>query len=563
MVVELYFIIFVLSLLVTGRFLYRNKTADAGFMLFGMIVSLNSLGRIVVATSEGLETALLGNFFLYIGGCFAPLVMIILLSKISGIRIPKFITVFLGIYSTIIVSLVYTIGENDFYYKRVSLVKEDGYSYLVKEYGIAHKFYTLLVAVYALMLLYFIIRAIKEREHISLWTVSLISGTGLAIIITYILERIIGSGISYLSIGYLIAISIMIHFFERLNMYDMSTIIIGSIEKMKEYGYIVLDTKQRYISSNDYMKEIFPVVKTWKVDFPVPYYDHPSYREIMELVENFKDSSENTKIIQLEDKYLEVRVRMLTRGKKDIGLLLEFIDRTIEKRYYNTIEDYNESLSKEVEEKTRDILRIKDMMVLGLAELVEGRDTNTGGHIKRTSHVIRILIETIRENKLLFLDKQFCRDIIKAAPMHDLGKISIDDKILRKPGRLTAEEFEIIKTHAAKSAELVENILRGVEEDSFIQVAVNVARYHHEKWNGTGYPEGLSGSKIPIEARIMAVADVYDALVSKRCYKKEMDFDKAAEVMMKSMGTHFDPALERLFVLSRKKLETYYSGIRD
>lgn len=152
--------------------------------------------------------------------------------------------------------------------------------------------------------------------------------------------------------------------------------------------------------------------------------------------------------------------------------------------------------------------------------MVENRDNSTGGHIKRTSEVVEILIQTIKENNLLDLSDEFCNDMIKAAPMHDLGKIAIEDSILQKPGKFTDEEFNIMKTHSEKSAEIIENILRGVEEDSFVDVAENIARYHHEKWNGMGYPEGLTGEEIPLEARIMAIADVYDALVSKRCYKE-------------------------------------------
>ncbi|MCI7131071.1 MAG: HD domain-containing protein [Lachnospiraceae bacterium] len=172
--------------------------------------------------------------------------------------------------------------------------------------------------------------------------------------------------------------------------------------------------------------------------------------------------------------------------------------------------------------------------------------------------MVRILVETIQEKNILPLEAEFCEDIIKAAPMHDLGKIGIDDRILKKPGRLTEEEFAVMQTHALKSALLVEGILKGVEEEHFVRVAVNVAEYHHEKWNGTGYPRHLKGEEIPVEARIMAIADVYDALVSKRCYKEAMSFEKAFEVMEESMGSHFDPGLEQVFLLSRERLEEYY-----
>ena len=190
---------------------------------------------------------------------------------------------------------------------------------------------------------------------------------------------------------------------------------------------------------------------------------------------------------------------------------------------------------------------------------LENRDNSTGGHIKRTSDVIGIFVETMKENPRFQLSDELCEDLVKAAPMHDLGKIAIEDRILQKPGRFTEEEFAVMKTHAEKSAEIVEKILRGVEEEHSVNVAVNVARYHHEKWNGQGYPMGLSGEEIPLEARIMAMADLYDALVSKRCYKEPMSFSKAYDIIIESMGSHFDPGLEPVFTLSRGKLEAYYA----
>lgn len=563
MVVTLYFVIFILSLIMTGRFLYQNKTVDTTFVLFGILVNLNSLGRVIISMSNTLETALLGNIFLYIGGCYTSIVTISLLGKISGVRVPKKLIMFLSIYASVIMGFVLTIEKNGYYYKTISLGKANGYSYLIKEYGIMHKLYSVYLILIAIIMIYYVVVAIMNREKMSLLLISMIVGLAISIFLVYFLERITKSKISYLSISYLISISMLIRFFERVNMYDISSTIVSSIEKMKEYGYIVLDNKKNYISSNDYIKGIFPDVKKWKVDFPIPEMKGDAYLEILEIIDKGEEEVDKRRIIRACDMYFQVTARRLIHGKRKIGFLYEFVDRTIEQRYYNTIEDYYNSLANEVAQKTEDILRIKDIMVLKLAEIVESRDNSTGGHIKRTSHVVRILMDTVQKENLLLIDRQFIRDIIKAAPMHDLGKISIDDKILKKPGKLTLEEFEVIKTHSVKSAELVENILRGVEDESFVKVAVNVAKYHHEKWNGTGYPEGLRGTDIPLEARIMAIADVYDALVSKRCYKKEMGFEEAAEVMMKSMGTHFDPALERLFVLSRKKLETYYRGFRD
>lgn len=145
--------------------------------------------------------------------------------------------------------------------------------------------------------------------------------------------------------------------------------------------------------------------------------------------------------------------------------------------------------------------------------------------------------------------------------MHDLGKISISDAVLRKPGKYTEEEFAEMKKHTTEGARIVESILSGVEDDKFVQIAKNVAHYHHEKWNGQGYPCGIAGEEIPMEARIMALADVFDALVSKRCYKDAFSYDKAFIIIEESLGTHFDPKLGSIFLTCRKELEMLYNNL--
>ena len=220
--------------------------------------------------------------------------------------------------------------------------------------------------------------------------------------------------------------------------------------------------------------------------------------------------------------------------------------------------NYNDDLQKEVELKTERILALHNQLILGIAMMIEGRDNSTGGHIRRTSKAIEILIEEIRKDDDFALTEEFCNNLIKAAPMHDLGKITISDAILCKPGKFTPEEYEVMKTHAAQGAKILHNILAESEDVKFRELAENVAHYHHEHFDGTGYPCGLKGEEIPLEARIMAVADVYDALVSKRTYKERYSFDKANEIIVSLMGSQFDPRLKKYYQKARTKLESYY-----
>ena len=221
---------------------------------------------------------------------------------------------------------------------------------------------------------------------------------------------------------------------------------------------------------------------------------------------------------------------------------------------------YNEELEKDVAAKTERIVALHDQLIIGMATMVEGRDNSTGGHIRRTSAGVRFLTDAIKEDGSMKLSDGFCEKLVKAAPMHDLGKIAVDDSILRKPGRFTPEEYEIMKTHASEGARIVHEILADTDDGEFRTIAENVAHYHHERVDGSGYPEGLKGDEIPLEARIMAIADVYDALVSKRVYKESFSFEEADRIILDGMGTQFDPALEKYYIKARPKLEEYYAA---
>lgn len=224
-----------------------------------------------------------------------------------------------------------------------------------------------------------------------------------------------------------------------------------------------------------------------------------------------------------------------------------------------TIKEYNERLEEEVRRKTERIELVNDTLILAMADMVESRDLNTGGHIKRTSEVVRILADEMKKDPKYADMDDFFSKVIKAAPMHDLGKIAVDDVILRKPGKFTNEEFSVMKTHAEKGSGIVEKILSDFDDDDFRKIASNVAHFHHERLDGSGYPDHLKGESIPFEARIMAVADVYDALVSKRCYKDSFSFEDARRIIIEGMGTQFDPDLEKYFEAVRPALEKFYS----
>lgn len=227
---------------------------------------------------------------------------------------------------------------------------------------------------------------------------------------------------------------------------------------------------------------------------------------------------------------------------------IDYIAHSITKRTSFMIEkqiDLNALIVKEIEDKNR----MQEAVIEDLADVIETRDIETGEHIKRTKKYVDILANKMFDDEY-FKDKITRNDIYlieRAAPLHDIGKIAVSDLILLKPGKLDDDEYEKMKTHTTKGGDMIKRILSNLGDEEFLQVAYDIALCHHEKWDGTGYPNGLKGEEIPLSARIMAVADVFDALVAERCYKKPMPIDKAIEILNKDAGTHFDPEIIRIF----------------
>ena len=207
-------------------------------------------------------------------------------------------------------------------------------------------------------------------------------------------------------------------------------------------------------------------------------------------------------------------------------------------------------LQRLVDERTSEVAATQDVTIRALASLAETRDNETGAHIRRTQHYARLLAQEMRRRTPSDprLTQRSIELIFKSAPLHDIGKVGIPDSILLKPGKLTPEEFEIMKRHAEIGRQA---LLAAAEETSqpsdFLSCAIEIVGSHHEKWDGGGYPNGLSGESIPLSARVMAVADVFDALTSRRVYKPAMPFDKAAAIIEKGAGSHFDPAVVDAF----------------
>jgi putative two-component system response regulator len=219
------------------------------------------------------------------------------------------------------------------------------------------------------------------------------------------------------------------------------------------------------------------------------------------------------------------------------------------------LQDYNDNLQEMVRAKTKTVLDLQNVVLKTVADLVEHRDEITGGHVERTRNYVEILMrvleqEKIYEDEIKSWDREF---FLQSTLLHDLGKIAIKDSILLKPGKLTPEEYEEMKKHTVFGVKIIDDIIaemdKNATESSFLAHAKIFAGTHHEKWDGTGYPYGLAGTGIPLQGRLMAIADVYDALIAERPYKKPLSHEEAVRIIAEGKGTHFDPTLVELFLL--------------
>ena len=360
----------------------------------------------------------------------------------------------------------------------------------------------------------------------------------------------------------------------KLQQLDNSISIAGSRIMIVEDNDYNRDILRRRLDREGYSvlecingKEAIEALKTEKVDMILLDIMMPEMNgyEVLEVLKNdnelknipvvvisaLSEIDNAVKCIELgaEDHLPKPFSPTLLKARINSGLQKKhFFDR--EAQYKALIEEQNKNLEARVKDQVKQISETQMAAIFAMSKLAESRDPETGEHLERMREYCRLIAEKLAlkvkyEN---IIDQEFIDNIYAASPLHDIGKVGIPDSVLIKPGRLTDQEWEIMRTHPIIGA----NTLRAVDEqhpgNQFIKVGIAIAEYHHERWDGTGYPHGLAGEAIPLEARILALGDVYDALTSQRCYKKAFSQLKANEIIRSSSGTHFDPDIVNIYV---------------
>lgn len=532
--------VLVVELLYT--FFQKQSRLQSIFLLLLVSLLINYVGYLLELQAHDISGALAAVKISYLGKPFILLFMFLLIVEYCRIKIPGWLTGVLMFFQFAVTALVFTCEYQTLFYTSIDFTEEGVFPHMVFGHGIVYNLYMAVVVLYVAAMVAICIHALRQHNSSKRKTqITLFLAIPVVNIVMFgVYLSGITKGYDCTLVGYLIATVIFSLSIFRLNLFETIDLAKEQAISLMRDGVMVFSSDNEVLYRNSKAKSLIPDMKTHMI------FEQDPKRQL---------ALEDDNYLFHEDKVYELDDQQIQKNERNYGHMFVFRDVTDSYHYMNRLED-------EVQSKTEHIRAIQRKITLGMADMVESRDSNTGGHVKRTSDVIKIFVEQLKkcENEGRY-STEFYDDVINAAPMHDLGKIAVRDAILRKEGAYTDEEYAEMKTHAAMGARIVEQVLKGVEDENFLQIAINIAHYHHEKWDGKGYPEGLCGERIPFEARIMALADVFDALVSKRCYKEQMPYDKAFKIIEESLGSHFDEELGRHFLDCREELIAYYDGV--
>lgn len=535
-----------------------------------MIVSISLFGYWIIASSTVLETAIIGFQLTFVGRSYLLLSALFILIGFSGAKIKAGVYIPLTALCTFTLFSTMSIGKNfgnsDFFFKTIELKEMNGFHYLETTNGIGcYLFIAQTILIFWFFAGYYMYARLNRKKN-SISNCNRIALILLVGVISFFSQIFVESEVSIFPYSYLLMELIMVMWVQKMNIHDIDSNILAHMLKQNDNGYIFVDMRRRFLGCNDLAFKLLPQLRNLEIE--KPFRNNSLSVTInmdnwMDELDRLEDAHSFVRRIFDDTRTLRCKVRPLRYGKngRQVGYTIIISDDTQQQKYINLLNNYNTSLEREVQIQVSHIADMRDNILLSIANIIENRDNSTGDHVKRTSHTVRLFIDYLNRTQPEILQTYHLTDRIwKAAPMHDLGKLAIRDDILTKPGIYTSAEYEEMKQHSEKGAKIVKEVFADIEDEEFIKVAVNIAHYHHEKWDGTGYPSGLKGENIPVEARIMALADVFDALVSDRCYKTAMSYDQAFAVIDNSLGTHFDPVLGRCFTACKDELIQLYEA---
>jgi len=482
---------------------------------------LGYIGRIDAQTEEG---ALFGVSLTYMGEPFVLFSMLMMFCTFFGFKVKKPLYIITAVVSSSVPVIVYLNPIHHLFYATVEFDHSLPFSPLVITRGPLYYFNMVISAAYFVAMIYVVFRGYslsksKTKRRLTIYCLLMLLSGGLGYLF-YFLK--LTNGYDTTMLGFSLGVFFLAILFIRCRVFNI-------VDKAKDYaldisteGLVVLDDSNRIVYQNDYAS----ILMKKQVPLSVLLASKPG-----------------TQLYQVKEKTFNIQINEIRYQNDYLGKSIEIHDIT-------DVHNHQQSLEKAVLDTTNHLENIQRTLLGSMASIVEARSLETGDHIKRVSDYTEMIAKGLQLNPRYkdIVTDEFVKRITLSSPLHDIGKIAIQDAILLKPGRLTDEEFEIMKQHAEKGAEIIEKTMTGLESEEYVFISAEIAKYHHEKWNGTGYPCGLKGEEIPLSARIVALADSYDAMTSKRCYKDAFPNEKAISIIKEESGQHFDPDVVAAFL---------------
>ena len=537
--------------------LLSRRGANTLEILVSLCIMMSNIGYFVLSCSRNLQEAILANALAYIGGIFLPLIIVYILIDYSDSKVPIWFSgAILALNIFVYITIILT-DRFPLFYSAVKFVPGDP-GEIVREPGPIYYIRFIILAVELGLVGFFTILTYLGKRNASFRLMLIYAGSMVGAVIIYISKNFFELKYDMIPFLYLIYSLILDYVVTRTTIYNVNLSVQEKIDELSAYGYIVFDKKFRYVGSNPVAEKFFPEISNARIDSKIIAKDYALKDLLKWVAQNAteataekKTTGKYKKSITINDRspnerrFLECEMSFIHFGLENhvSGYLVEIIDDTEQHNMIESMSFKGESLKREVERQTKRAQSMQMSTILGMAAMIESRDNSTGGHINRTSECVALFVEHLRTLDDYNMSENYWDSVIYAAPLHDLGKIAVDDAILRKPTGLTEDK-----------------VLYDVDDKEFVKVAANVAHYHHEKYNGTGYPDKLRGENIPFEARIMALADVFDALASRRYYKDPMSYDEAFEIIRQELGHHFDPHLGRIFISLKPRIIALYES---
>ena len=568
-------VVMLLSMLSTmALVLFSRRGANTLEILISVCVMISNTGYFLLSCSRNLQEALLSNTLAYVGGIFLPLLIVYILIDFSDSKVPTWFSVAIVLINVIVFMSVMLTDRLPYFYSALRFVPGTP-SRLIKEPGQIYYIRYIILAVEVGLAAFFTILTYLGKRSASFRLMVTYAGSLFGVMLVYLASRLFELNVEIIPFFYLFCTLVLDYVVARSTIYNVNLSVQEKIDELSTFGYLVFDRRFKYVGSNSVAEKFFPEIANARIDSKIIAKDY-ALKDLLKWVsKNAEDAAaakktqgKFKKAIVINDRnpserrHLECEMSFIHFGFDNhvSGYLVEIIDDTEQHNMIASMSFKGETLQREVERQTKRAKSMQMSTILGMAAMIESRDNSTGGHINRTSACVALFVEHLRKLDDYNMSENYWDSVINAAPLHDLGKIAVDDAILRKPSGLTDEEYEKMKIHAPYGAKIMSKVLEDVDDKEFVRVATNVAHYHHEKYNGTGYPDRLRGESIPFEARIMALADVFDALASRRYYKEPMSYDEAFELIRQELGHHFDPHLGRIFISLKPEIIKLYDS---